>query len=167
MTTGEPRQRCLRPPPGWRCTRALGHDGPYAAHQVRALERSRRWFNSRKCRAGGHVWYVPDDGPLPAKCPDCAMEAAIEAQAKVPHIGCATYTGFEATFGLFKEQDEALRTWMGQHDEEHVDPKRGHLYGGAIRGGYTYEFTPTSIGVVVRCRCSCGESVDVSAYDTW
>jgi hypothetical protein len=57
---------------------------------------------------------------------------------------------------------------MKQHDaEKHIPPGKTFRYSGAIGGAYTWEFTGTSLGEVVHVRCSCGEVIDVSDYDSW
>ncbi len=39
---------------------------------------------------------------------------------------------------------------------------------GAIGGKFTYEFTPTSLGIVVIVRCNiCKEKTDVTDYESW
>ena len=38
---------------------------------------------------------------------------------------------------------------------------------GAIGGGFTYTFTPTSIGVIVKIKCYCGAGCDLTDYDSW
>ena len=44
--------------------------------------------------------------------------------------------------------------------------KNGFPYGGAIGGGVTYMFTPTSIGVVEKVE-SYGKELDLTEYDLW
>lgn len=61
----------------------------------------------------------------------------------------------------------AVDTWRDEHDKKHIDPTRGFRYSGAIGGAYTWETTGTSIGQVTVVRCSCGEAIDVSDYDSW
>jgi len=62
---------------------------------------------------------------------------------------------------------------MKEHDEtKHTAAMRGlpgrrFRYAGAIGGAYTWCYTSTSIGTVIRVECSCGESLDVSDYDLW
>lgn len=43
------------------------------------------------------------------------------------------------------------------------------LYGndGAIGGRLTFCFTPTSLGVITKIKCGCGESIDVTDSSTW
>lgn len=87
---------------------------------------------------------------------------------KATHIPCKTYTEYQPGFGLYKEQGEAARKWMEEHDAaKHIAPGKTHRYSGAIGGAYTYEFTGTSLGQVVCVRCACGEKIDVSDYDNW
>ena len=86
----------------------------------------------------------------------------------VPHVPCATYTDFKLKFGLFTEPHVAIQLWIKDHDQErHIQPGQKRRYSGAVGGAYTFEFTPTGLGTVVRCRCACGESVDVSDYNEW
>ena len=59
-------------------------------------------------------------------------------------------TGFPIT----EEENEKIREWQEQHIKE---KHNGNSYAGAIGGNYTYEFVPTSIGVVGTVKCSCGE----------
>jgi len=71
-------------------------------------------------------------------------------------------------FSLTKEQLQRISDWMDTHDKEkHIQPGEKFRYAGAIGGAYTYEFTPTSLGVVEKVRCACGDHIDVSDYDAW
>ena len=47
-----------------------------------------------------------------------------------------------------------------------VNKERGSDYGGAIGGATTYEFTPTSIGLVFKVR-HFGKELDLTNYDEW
>lgn len=39
---------------------------------------------------------------------------------------------------------------------------------GAIGGGFSFIFTPTSIGTIVKIKCEkCGEIVDITDFDSW
>lgn len=84
---------------------------------------------------------------------------------KKTRVNCDTYTGYEASFGLYEEQRKAIRDWMTSHDLIKHGGKTRQV--GAIGGAFTYEFTPTSIGIVTTVRCSCGDTLDVSDYDQW
>lgn len=56
---------------------------------------------------------------------------------------------------------DAVERWQQQHRHEHV-------YKGAIGGGWTWSFTPTSIGVVVKAHCAtCDNTTDFSDYGSW
>jgi hypothetical protein len=50
------------------------------------------------------------------------------------------------------------RAWMDAHITKHVIQS-------AI--AYTWCFTPTEIGTVIKIKCSCGEELDLTNYDTW
>ena len=87
---------------------------------------------------------------------------------KPTRVDCATYTDYERVYGFHKEQRDAIDRWVREHDAaRHLPPGRTFRFAGAIGGAYTYEFTPTTIGVVTTVRCSCGDSLDVSDYDQW
>ena len=74
------------------------------------------------------------------------MKAELEATRQ------ELYNGFGIKDREWKEIDE----WQKKHDAEvhglDTDRKRLHA-GGAIGGCYSYEFTPTSIGVIGVCKC--------------
>lgn len=40
-------------------------------------------------------------------------------------------------------------------------------YTGAIGGGETYSFTPTSLGLIVEYKCKCGKQIDVTDHFSW
>lgn len=93
-----------------------------------------------------------------------------------------TYSGF--TFEITLEQETKINTWL----KETVNPyvvaeqkkspnysswskfmgKNGeeYPYGGAIGGGVTYSFTPTSIGTIIKVR-SYDFELDVTDYDNF
>jgi len=68
-------------------------------------------------------------------------------------------------FALTDEQTKKVTDWKMEHDKtcKHADP----LNQGAIGGRFTYCFTGTSVGVVAKVKCSCGETLDVSDYGEW
>lgn len=78
-----------------------------------------------------------------------------------------TYTELLSVFSIYKEQDQEVLAWIAKHDLTHTPPGKSHRPVGAIGGAYTWEFTPTSLGTVVKVRCACGELLDVSDYDNW
>ena len=57
-------------------------------------------------------------------------------------------------FGIDQKEADAIRAWKKEHEKEFHN---GSSYRGAIGGGYTYEFVPTSIGTIGTIKCSCGE----------
>lgn len=57
-------------------------------------------------------------------------------------------------FGIDQEEADAIRAWKKEHEKNFHN---GNSYRGAIGGGYTYEFVPTSIGTIGTIKCSCGE----------
>lgn len=74
------------------------------------------------------------------------MKAELEAARQ------ELYNGFRITDRERKEISE----WQKKHDAEvhGLDTDRKRLSaGGAIGGRYSYEFTPTSIGVIGVCKC--------------
>lgn len=57
------------------------------------------------------------------------------------------YRGFPIT----AKEKEAIHNWSKNHDKkEHKNPRGYH---GAIGGGFSYVFTPTSIGTIGVCVC--------------
>jgi hypothetical protein len=71
-------------------------------------------------------------------------------------------------FKLTEEQNKRISEWMDAHDaEKHIPVGGTFRYSGAIGGAYTWQFTPTSLGIVQKVKCSCGDHIDVSDYDSW
>lgn len=46
-------------------------------------------------------------------------------------------------------------------------PECKSMYTGAIGGGETYSFTPTSLGMIITYKCKCGAVLDLTEYDSW
>jgi len=143
---------CPIPPPGWWCSRSPGHEGPCAARVsvVRTLtwyERLWDFWRGRRCRKGNHLWR-PSDGPFPKECPQCEAE---ELAAK------------PTSFFISVADRDFADTWMRAHGIV----KHRESHDGALGGPYTWEFTSTGIGTIVRVRCACGDALDVTDYDTW
>lgn len=67
-----------------------------------------------------------------------------------------------------KEYDDA-RVFMDKHDrEKHGKTDDKPRYAGSIGGGWTWRFTPTSLGTGVSIACSCGEAeLNVTDYEDW
>lgn len=71
-------------------------------------------------------------------------------------------------FFISTEQKEKAYQWQKEHDQaKHIPEGKTYRYSGAIGGAYTYCITPTSIGDVLKIKCSCGDILDVSEYDQW
>jgi hypothetical protein len=73
------------------------------------------------------------------------------------------------SFNVSAEELAKATAWQCKHDrEKHASQfKHGTRYSGAIGGAYTWCFTPTGIGTVVKVRCSCGEELDLTDYGSW
>lgn len=61
------------------------------------------------------------------------------------------------------EQIEIYKKWL----EEHLRTCVHRNARTAIGGGKTFSFTSTSIGQVLKVKCSCNEEVDLSDYENW
>lgn len=85
------------------------------------------------------------------------------------------------SFGLSKEQQIKLNEWLIEQNKKLIDEQRKSLseddfkrltqdgkypYTGAIGGGLTYKFTPTSLGVITVVELF-GEEIDLTEYDMW
>ena len=97
---------------------------------------------------------------LKTKCDD--LQARLNDQyandkeiARLKEIIDEQDTELRNGFGITKEENNAITEWERKHNLE----KHGSetVYYGAIGGGMTYIFVPTSIGTVCTVKCSCGE----------
>jgi hypothetical protein len=68
-------------------------------------------------------------------------------------------------FELTEGENEQAREWIAKHTP--TCPNVEDLETTAIGGCWTYMFTPTSIGTVVKVKCACGEMQDVTDYKEW
>ena len=59
------------------------------------------------------------------------------------------------------DQQVKFENWDENHDCEFKKNS------GAIGGRLKYSFTPTSLGVITKITCACGESTDLTYYDCW
>jgi hypothetical protein len=71
------------------------------------------------------------------------------------------------THSGFKISDTDNRKFSEWREEHAKTCKMVKGYQGAIGGNWTYCFTPTSIGTVLKVECSCGERTDLSDYLSW
>ena len=62
-------------------------------------------------------------------------------------------------FPITDDEWKAIETWKEKHDREvHGLTECNERIGGAIGGRYTFEFIPTTIGIIGTIKCgSCGE----------
>ena len=62
-------------------------------------------------------------------------------------------------FSITDDEWKAIETWKEKHDREvHGLTERNERVGGAIGGRYTFEFIPTTIGIIGTVKCEdCGE----------
>lgn len=111
---------------------------------------------------------VDHEGPCAAHQDVRATKTVHEFSLNCPH------SDLQPIGIVSKEQREAVAAWKKKHDEEkHAETMMSGCdgekfrYAGAIGGAYTWCFTGTSIGEVVRVECACGDSIDVSDYNLW
>lgn len=63
-------------------------------------------------------------------------------------------------FGIDKAEYAKFKEWKDKKDLE--------KYTGAIGGRFTYEFTPTSLGIVIKVRDSMDkDEIDLTDYNMW
>ena len=66
-------------------------------------------------------------------------------------------------FSLSEHEQKKFKSWRDAHDracrirDEHT----------AIGGRFTFAFTQTSIGDVIKVKCACGAEIEVTDYDRW
>ena len=68
-------------------------------------------------------------------------------------------------FPITEAEEKAIEKWCNEHDRKahglKTDKDRLRA-GGCIGGRYSYEFIPTSIGVLGEVKCSCGKKFTFS-----
>lgn len=69
------------------------------------------------------------------------------------------------TFTLGDEEIATAKKWEAEHDKTCRYAKPGST--GAIGGRFTFSFTVTSIGIVCKIACACGEEKDITDYSAW
>jgi len=78
-------------------------------------------------------------------------------------------------FQLDKDQYEKLKAWREEQDLKVMEAQKGtdlehsgEAYYGASGGAYTYSFTPTSLGCVVKVtNGATNDTIDLTDYDMW
>lgn len=63
-------------------------------------------------------------------------------------------------FDLSREEKRLADRFIAEHNARHPDTT-------AIGGQYTYSFTPTSLGVVIRVKCACGIERTLTDFSQW
>jgi cystathionine beta-lyase/cystathionine gamma-synthase len=70
-----------------------------------------------------------------------------------------------------KPVGKTISFWLNDDENEKASKfvKQHEMCGSkaAIGGALTYEFSPTSIGCVIKIKCHCGNEVDVTDYNSW
>ena len=70
-------------------------------------------------------------------------------------------------FELTTEQMVQAKEFEKNHECSVPRDSFGHKMFGAIGGGLTYSFTPTSLGVLESVHCACGAKCDLTNTDDW
>lgn len=78
-------------------------------------------------------------------------------------------------FSISQEEWDKFKEWAKEQDNKVSELQKnteffkfGVPYYGATGGGYTYCFTPTSLGLVVKIRNNITkEELDLTDYDSW
>lgn len=65
-------------------------------------------------------------------------------------------------FNLTKEEEIKYKEWLLEHNKTCSEKDTG-----AIGGRMTFQFTPTSLGVITQVKCACGEKIDLTDYKGW
>lgn len=69
-------------------------------------------------------------------------------------------------FNLTREQWNKLNVWDEETRNRLLESKE--VYTGAIGGEFTYSFTPTNLGTVVKVKSwITNEEIDLTEYDQW
>ena len=68
-------------------------------------------------------------------------------------------------FEINDKQQSKLLKWKKKHDERCRFAKAKNC--GAIGCRFTYCFISTSLGVIVKVKCTCGHEIDLTDYRGW
>lgn len=68
-------------------------------------------------------------------------------------------------FQLSEKEREVESKWLKKHNKTCIfkNPDKQ----GAIGGRISYIFTPTSLGVLTKIKCACGEQIDITDVSDW
>ena len=64
-------------------------------------------------------------------------------------------------FELDEKQIEKFNQWNKAHR------KKCDADAGAIGGRLTFTFTPTGMGTITEIKCICGESINLTDFESW
>jgi hypothetical protein len=65
-------------------------------------------------------------------------------------------------FELTEEEENKYKIWIKEHNKT-----CSIKYAGAIGGKITFQFTPTSLGLVTQVVCGCGKKLNLTDYEGW
>jgi hypothetical protein len=65
-------------------------------------------------------------------------------------------------FCFTEEEEIKYKVWLLEHNKTCSAKDVG-----AIGGRMTFQFTPTSLGVISQVKCACGEKIDLTDYKGW
>lgn len=65
-------------------------------------------------------------------------------------------------FQIIDEDYKKFEVWYKQHKKECPVEDVG-----AIGGRYTFTFTPTGLGDIVKVTCVCGEELNLTDWESW
>lgn len=65
------------------------------------------------------------------------------------------------------EPDDGEKLVISKWQQEHNQSCIYRNNSGAIGGATTFSFTPTSVGMVIKIKCACGQEYDATDYKSW
>jgi len=68
-------------------------------------------------------------------------------------------------FELSEQEQQDFDEWKVEHNKtcKFADP----MSQGAIGGRLSFQFTPTSLGMITKVKCACGEEIDLTDVSNW
>ncbi len=68
-------------------------------------------------------------------------------------------------FSVTDSETATFGVWALEHDKtcRYANPAKR----GAIGGRYTFSFTGTTLGTIVKVQCACGANADLTDYDAF
>lgn len=71
-------------------------------------------------------------------------------------------------FALTSDENKQASAWLKKQDDAYaLAHNQDEPYFGAIGGEVTYEFTPTSLGIITKVRHANGKVLDLTEYESW